>query len=133
MHTFSLVAAESDKIAIGGMTTLLGLGMTFLVLVLIILSICLLRLVLKMLDKYLPTIKTSIKNLFRKKNSDIESRQATPNSDINHLNNTTISEIDDDTKYLIEQSIRQYIKNTSNDEKPHDNIKIISIKEETDE
>ncbi len=130
MHIFSLVAAESNKMATGGITTLLGLGMTFLVLALIILSIRLLQFILKMLDKYNPAIKNSIKNAFRKKNKSIESPQ--PNTDT-VSSEKTISEIDDDTKYLIEQSVRQYIKNTSNDEKPHNNIKIISIKEEADE
>ena len=64
-----LIGAETlstgDKWSISGITTLIGLGMTFLILALLIGTILLMRPILKQLEKILPKVKRKIKEFVR--------------------------------------------------------------------
>lgn len=112
----------AESLSKGGMTTLIGLGMTFVMLALLIGAIVVLRYILKGLDTIIPKCKEKL----LKKNT-------TPLTETNVEHNDSSSvveeqEVDVDTLAVIEQSIRTYTAK-SNDGKPHDRIRIISVKE----
>ncbi len=125
-----LSTSAADKWSTGGITTLLGLGMTFIMLALLVCFIHLLRYILNFLEKTTPAFKEKIYGIFRKKNNKgLESNIS------NGTNNNTTEElvaennIDNETMEVIEQSVKQYISLSADDGKPHDRIKIVSVKE----
>lgn len=97
-----------DKWATSGITTLIGLGMTFVILALLIGTILLMRLILKEFEKFKPSLK---KNPFKKKQNADETPTAVstqtepaPNTD----------EIDEETYEAIRAAVFNYTKNGDN-------------------
>ena len=129
MLYYSLLGLTAgEKWSTGGITTLIGLGMTFLMLALLIGAIFLLRFILKFLDKNLPMLKSNLSKVFSKKKKQTgepatEEPAATPEQPV----------VDADTMSVIEQSVRQYVSSTATDGKPHTTIKILSVKEVSDD
>lgn len=128
VQLFSLLGTSAaDKWTTGGLTTLIGLGMTFVMLTLLICSIHLLRLILKGLEKFIPDFKKKLSGLFRKKdkaeNVTAEIVEETPAENA----------VDEETMAVIENSVKRYVANSATDGKPHDRIKILSVKEVTND
>lgn len=130
MYFFTLLGSSAaDKWSTGGITTLIGLGMTFVMLGLLVGAIHLLRLILKGLDKSNPFIKDKIEKVFRKKptkNDALPTEQA-------GANDKSDNRIDDETMTVIEQSVKSYVAATATDGRPHDRIKIVSVKEKAND
>ncbi len=100
-----------EKFSVGGITALLGLGMTFVVLGLLIGFIYLVNYVNKIFPK-----KLSLKKRERKEPIVEE----TPKKD---------DSIDDATMVAIRSAVEIYVKENSSDGKAHDNMEILSVKE----
>lgn len=129
MHLLSLLGTTAaEKWTTSGLTTLIGLGMTFVMLTLLICSIHLLRLILKGLEKVVPDFKQKLSEVFRKKDKTepvVEIAEETPAD----KDNT----VDEETMAVIEDSVKRYVANSATDGKPHDRIKILSVKEVSDD
>jgi Na+-transporting methylmalonyl-CoA/oxaloacetate decarboxylase gamma subunit len=110
-----LTAAE--KWSTGGMTTLMGLGTTFIVLILLILFIRLLEFFMN----------GSAAKIFKKKSKTAASEQANAVSE--QTTSAPAPAVDGETMKIVAQSVQTYVKQTANDGKPHDKVKIISVKE----
>ena len=115
-----LIGAETlstgDKWSISGITTLIGLGMTFLILALLIGTILLMRPILKQLEKILPKVKRKIKEFVRSifKKSKNNSSEVTA-----VVANAVVSEpvdnlIDEETMKAIETAVLNYVKKDDN-------------------
>ena len=129
MYIYSLIGSSAtDKWSTIGFTTLIGLGMTFTMLAILILCINLLRILLKILEKHNPKIKNFISNLINKKKvstSPIIQNSESPEKSFE----TSKENIDEDIKEAIEISVLQYINKSAVDEKEHKQVKILSIQE----
>lgn len=131
MYIFTLLGLSSaEKWSTGGITTLIGLGMTFVMLALLIGAIHLLRLILKGLDKANPIIKSKLQKVFRKKSAQGEIVDSERNVAELAEEKTVI---DEETMSVIEQSVKTYVAATATDGKPHDRIKIVSVKEKAND
>ena len=103
------IASETmgDKWATSGITTLIGLGMTFVILALLIGTILLMRLILKEFEKFKPSLK---KISSKKQNADetptavSTQTEPAPNTD----------EIDEETYEAIRAAVFNYTKNGDN-------------------
>ena len=109
----------SEKWSTGGITALIGIGMTFAMLILLILFIVLLRYLLIGLDKANPKIKEKLSSIFKKKKDKstdavevVTEQQSEEAGD----------EIDAETLDVIEQSVRKYVSASAYEGKPHDRI-----------
>lgn len=109
----------AERWSTGGITTLLGLGMTFVMLALLIGAIILLRYILKGLGILIPKCKE--KFFFKKKTTEAPAATVEPDEQPEE-------KIDDETMTVIERSVRQFSAN-SDDGKTHDRIRILSVKE----
>ena len=126
MSLLNIISNSSigEKFSTGGITTLIGLLMTFGILAILILFIVLVRFLINKLDKIpFDNFISKVKSLF-KKNKKNENN----NSDLNVVTEDK-DLIDDDVKLAIEKAVREYVKNSADDGKPHNNIKIVDIKE----
>ena len=128
---FSLLAAglsAAEKGSISGYTTLIGVLTTFVVLSILIVAIVALRYALAFIEAKYPgfaeKIKTKFKSLKKKKDLDNKDEETATVAVDNK-----VEEIDADTLKAIEESVKSFSKNTAEDGKPHDNIKIVSVKE----
>ena len=102
-----------EKFSVGGVTTLLGLGMTFVVLALLIGCILLVGFSLKQINKiHLPQKK--------RKNDVAPEPVAVPVVD-------APAEIDPETMLAIESAVKTYVRENSSDGKPHENVTIKSV------
>ena len=94
-----------EKWATSGITTLIGLGMTFAILALLIGTILLLRLILKELEKVLPKLK-------------LKKKKAEPKEEVAAQNAEPVVEeekpIDEDTMSAIEAAVMNYAKKGDN-------------------
>ena len=109
MPFFCFIAAETmgDKWATSGITTLIGLGMTFVILTLLIGTILLMRLILREFEK----LKPDVKNIFSKKK-----KIAVENVTIVSDTDTSIKEkeIDEETYNAIRAAVFNYTKKDDN-------------------
>lgn len=121
-----LSAAQSagEKLSIGGVTTFLGLGMTFIVLALLIGCILLLELFLKKLSIYLANKNKSVDAPSVIVVEDTTSTQ----ENLNTLE--TKKTIDESTMQAISEAIAMFSQLDDKNKKPHKNITIKSIVEE---
>lgn len=101
-----------EKFSVGGISALLGMGMTFLVLILLILSIAL--------------INFLIKKFFGPKKGSQKSGRAEVFPP--EKGSETSTPLDGETCSAIEAAVRVYLRENGGDGKPHENIKIKSIK-----
>lgn len=101
-----------EKFSVGGVTTLLGLGMTFVVLALLIGCILLVNFSVKQLSKI---------HLSEKKKKVIDP-VAEPASEP-----VCDDKIDDETMLAIESAVKTYVRENSSDGKPHENVTIKSV------
>lgn len=115
----------SEKWSTGGITALIGLGMTFVMLALLIGCIFLLRFILSVLEKTNPKLKEKLSNIFKKKNKKEEPVTKETQSE----ETTSTTDIDPETLSVIEQSVQKYVSVSATDGKPHDKIRILSVKE----
>ncbi len=97
-----------DKWAISGITTLIGLGMTFAILAFLIGTILLMRLILKELEKVLPNLKRKRK----KAKSDASANEAVAVNEV--LPERNDNSIDDETMKAIEAAVMNYVKKDDN-------------------
>lgn len=121
----------SDIFSTGGITTLIGLGMTFVVLTILICCIIILKYVLKYLEKHFPKLKISISNffskIFKKKNkNDVVAEPVVEKALSNETTNCELT-IDEDTKAIVTNSALTFVKQSYTDGKEHNNVKILSI------
>ena len=119
-----LIAALSagDKLSIGGITTLLGLGMTFIVLALLIGFIFLMEKGLKSLTSFLGTRKTS-KNIVSSQPVQIVKESEA----VSEENSKPV--IDEKTMTAIVKAVALFAEYDDKDKKPHNNIVIKSVTE----
>lgn len=116
----------SEKWSTGGITALIGIGMTFAMLILLILFIVLLRYLLIGLDKANPKIKEKLSSIFKKKkDKSTDAVEVATEQQSEEAGDA----IDAETLDVIEQSVRKYVSASADDGKPHDRIKILSVKE----
>ncbi len=113
-----LLAAMSagDKLSVGGITSLLGLGMTFIVLAILIGLIILMEKGLKSLQSFLE----------KKKSSSIAIAEVTIPTVIEESVKT---EIDEKTMAAITEAVAMFSQYDDKDKKPHNNIVIKSVTE----
>jgi len=104
-----------ERFSLGGITTLLGLGMTFVVLVLLIGCVYLISASNKLTD----TLKKKLK----------AKKAAAVNENAVQSVATEKEDIDDATMAAIQSAVNIYCKETANDGKPHDNVTILNVKE----
>lgn len=97
-----------DKWAISGITTLIGLGMTFAILAFLIGTILLMRLILKELEKVLPNLKRKRKQA----KSDASANEAVAVNEV--LPERNDNSIDDETMKAIEAAVMNYVKKDDN-------------------
>lgn len=100
-----------DKFSLGGITTLLGLGMTFLVLAILIGVVILVNFLIKKLGSV----------FFKKKEK--------PNEPITNASVTVKEEqkeISPETMLAIESAVRTYVREDG--AVPHENVKIVSVR-----
>ena len=103
-----------EKFSVGGVTTLLGLGMTFLVLALLILCIILVGFIVKKLGLiHFPPKK-------KKKNDTAEQI-------VDDVVEKPVEEIDPETLVAVESAVKAYVRETATDGKPHENIVVKSV------
>lgn len=103
-----------EKFSLGGITTLLGLGMTFVVLALLIGSIYLINIIIKQLSAF----------LYKKKQQKLSKNPVEELSTVSeHVAEVGISA---EKKLAIEAAVRTYLRETDAG-KPHENIKIKSV------
>ena len=102
-----------EKFSVGGVTTLLGLGMTFVVLIILICCILLVSLILKKLGKV----------QFRSKKQKAETVPSVPETSIEDKT----EEIDEETMLAIKAALDTYARENASDGKPHDKITIKSV------
>lgn len=116
------LAAQSvgDILSIGGVTTLLGLGMTFIVLGLLIGCIFLLEYFLKKLSLVLAKRN-------QPKSSDLIVEEVVPSNALD--TSVTVEPISDSTRRAITEAITMFSQYDDKDKKPHKNITIKSIVE----
>ena len=121
-----LIAALSagDKLSVGGITTLLGLGMTFTVLVTLIGCIFLLERGLKSLNHFLQTRKSS-----QNDNVSPENPEQIINADEIVKEPINKVEIDQNTMSAISQAVALFSQQDDKDKNPHNNIVIKSVTE----
>ena len=100
-----------EKFSVGGVTTLLGLGMTFLVLALLIVFILLIGFVLKRMGKI---------NFKSKKKAPVVEKPVEEAS-------TKEERIDEETMLAVTAAVETYVRESATDGKPHDKIKIKSV------
>lgn len=125
MYLYNLMGLTgSEKWSTGGITALIGLGMTFVMLIVLIGCIFLLRYILLGLDKINPKIKEKLSKIFKKKK---KAEIVTENAD--GVNVEDVQPIDEDIMLVIKDSVQKYVSSSAKDGKPHDRIKILSVKE----
>ena len=108
-----------EKFSLGGTTTLLGLGMTFIVLAILIGCVYLVNVVVKLLSKI---NKNNKRNAVKKdKSAVIEA--------VSEEDSGEDKKIDDETMAAIRAAVDIYVKENSDDGKPHDKTTILSVKE----
>lgn len=115
---YSLLALTAgEKFSIGGTTTLLGLGMTFVVLILLICFIFLVNLIIKQLEKL--QVKLADKKKQKKAAAEVveETVEAEPVKE----------EIDSETMGAIQEAVKTYLLENDEKGKPHENFKIKSV------
>ena len=117
-----------ERWSTGGITTLIGLGMTFVMLALLIGAIILLRYILKGLDVIMPKCNEKLRIFKEKIRKTKTEAPELPTLTSDEKTDETIEKIDEETMAVIEQSVRKFSAN-ENDGKPHDRIRIVSVKE----
>ena len=113
-----LISATSlsvgEKFSVGGVTTLLGLGMTFVVLALLICCILLVNLIVKQLDK----VKIG------KKKEGVAPAVVFVETKIDSADEP----IDEETMLAIDAAVKTYVRESASDDgKSHENVKIKSV------
>lgn len=112
----------ADKFTTGGITTVLGLGMTFVVLGILIGCVYLISVILKELTKF---IEKQTKALKEKKASKAVTEQTVAVTENTAAPN---DEIDAETMVAIQSAVEIYLReNGGNDGKPHENVTIKSV------
>lgn len=106
--------SAAEKLSTGGTTTLLGLGMTFIVLALLIGCVYLVNWIMSLLEKYLKRRQ--------------EKKIAVPTNDESAEIMETNEEPDAETLLAIKSVIEIHVRENSNDGKPHDKVTILSVK-----
>lgn len=125
MYLYNLMGLTgSEKWSTGGITALIGMGMTFVMLALLIGCIFLLRYLLAGLEKTNPKIKEKLSNLFKKK-----TKEENVTEDVVREEVEDVQTVDEETMLVIEDSVKKYVSASAKDGKPHDRIKIVSVKE----
>lgn len=124
---FILSGKVGELFSTGGITTLIGLGMTFLVLALLIGCIYLLRVILKFLEKKYPKLIAKIKNAFKKKKNVNVEEIATDDNVRSENPITDEVTVDETTRSIIDETVQLFVNQSDVDGKPHNNIKIISV------
>lgn len=108
-----------EKFSLGGTTTLLGLGMTFIVLALLIGSVYLVSAIIKLIAK-------SISDREAKKESKVKTTEVAetlPTTD-----EVASPEIDEETMIAIRAAVDIYVRENATDGKTHENVTILSVK-----
>lgn len=108
-----------EKFSLGGITTLLGLGMTFLILVLLIGCVYLINLAAQKLPERIKgKLKSENKNNPAEKSDIVENTAAVEG---------VVKEIDPETIVAIQSAVQIYLSENGEDGKPHENINIKSV------
>lgn len=110
-----------EMFSVGGITTLLGLGMTFVVLALLIVLIMFINLILKYLTQWLDKSKASSK---AKKASVAASlsEEKIPEAEKSE------TDISAEKMLAIRSAVEIYLRENANDGKKHDNPEIVSVR-----
>ncbi len=115
-----LLGAETlstgDKWSISGITTLIGVGMTFLILALLIGIIMLMRIVLKELEIVLPKIKRKISQHGRSNSQKLQNENSEDKAVAENAADSETADIsiDEETMKAIETAVLNYVKKDDN-------------------
>ena len=116
-----ILAADTSttggKFSVGGETTLLGLGMTFVILILLIACIVLVNYLIKQLGK--------IDFSRFKKEKPVQTAETPSSTD--EAVEVQSAKIDGETLLAIESAVRTYVRESATDGKPHENVTIKSV------
>lgn len=112
MSLCATTLSVGEKFSLGGVTTLLGLGMTFLVLVLLIGCIFLVSFLIGKLGIISFKKKTSVP--MEKSVKPVEERDSS-------------EPIDEETMLAVSAAVQTYVRESATDGKPHENVKIKSV------
>ncbi len=116
MTFIRLVGAETlstaDKWATSGITTLLGLGMTFVILAVLIGIIVLLRLLLQQLEKKSPVVKQKILSLFKRRSVKEPVAATVPSEEASFI--PAPNAIDENTLAAIRKAVMGFAKKDNN-------------------
>lgn len=115
-------ATASEKWRTGGITTLIGMGMTFVMLALLILAMLLLRHLLRGLDKAAPEFRARLRKNANKRETPDETAETASIEPAG-------AKIDEQMRRAIAEAAKEYVKSTSRDGKAHDDIRILKISE----
>ncbi len=111
-----------EKFSTGGITTVLGLGMTFVVLALLIGCVYLVSVIVQELTKFINKQREARK---AKKTVTEQTVSAAENTEASA---SAVSEIDAETMVAIQSAVEIYLReNGGNDGKPHENVTIKSV------
>ncbi len=111
-----------EMFSVGGITTLLGLGMTFVVLALLVALILLINVILKYLTQYVDKRKAASAEKKKNKNSVPESVTVEAEPETEKEN------IPPEKMLAIRSAVEIYLRETSTDGKKHDSPEIISVR-----
>lgn len=109
-----------EKFSLGGITTLLGLGMTFIVLVILIGCILLINLLVKKTNSFMSTRKSG-KNAAKSDETAAAVNRSAAGTEIPD------EAISPETMLAIEAVVKTYLREDGGNGKPHENIRIKSV------
>lgn len=115
-----------DKLSVGGTTTLLGLGMTFVVLALLIGCVYLVNTLIKLSGKFLTEYQAKKK---AKKEAEVKAETVVPAVVEDSVDKKADGEIDEETMIAIRSAVETFVRESSADGKPHENVTVLSVKE----
>lgn len=113
-----------EMFSVGGITTLLGLGMTFVVLALLIILILLINLILKYLTQYIDKRKAAVSEKKKKVDPATESASEC----VVESSASENEDIPPEKMLAIRSAVEIYLRETATDGKKHDAPEIISVR-----